>query len=195
MALMPTERMGPAARSFPTGQARGLKAHAEAHDCIMVRIRTDLPDTSSRREDAPQWRAPLGSYPDRQCQTPELRRRKPISLFILPPRAQASRRCQTQAPLSGKPPSCAKRFGPLTPSARSANLIAGDGTKNGPSRSEQRTGNKPKTTTRQEKPHTSSNPLPSSAESGANLTSSFKRRRSIRWRRVVTRSASPAATP
>jgi hypothetical protein len=31
------------------------------------------------------------------------------------------------------------RFGPLTPSARSANLIAGDGTKNGPSRSEQRT--------------------------------------------------------
>jgi len=37
----------------------------------------------------------------------------------------------TQAPLSGKPPSFAKRFGPLTPSARSANLIAGDGKKNG----------------------------------------------------------------
>src|SRR6202008_3313096 len=32
------------------------------------------------------------------------------------------------------------RFGPLTPSARSANLIAGDGTKNGFSSSEQRTG-------------------------------------------------------
>src|SRR5712675_1261928 len=32
------------------------------------------------------------------------------------------------------------RFGPLTPSARSGNLIAGDGTKNGLSRSEQRTG-------------------------------------------------------
>src|SRR5256885_8899966 len=31
------------------------------------------------------------------------------------------------------------RFGPLTPSARSANLIAGDGTKNSLSRSEQRT--------------------------------------------------------
>src|SRR5206468_8590888 len=31
------------------------------------------------------------------------------------------------------------RFGPLTPSARSANLIAGDGTKNGFPRSEQRT--------------------------------------------------------
>src|SRR4051812_39915500 len=32
------------------------------------------------------------------------------------------------------------RFGPLTPSARFANLIAGDGTKNGLSRSEQKTG-------------------------------------------------------
>ena len=31
------------------------------------------------------------------------------------------------------------RFGPLTPSARSANLIAGDGAKNGLSRSEQKT--------------------------------------------------------
>src|SRR5215471_9576448 len=35
----------------------------------------------------------------------------------------------------------------LTPSARPGNLIAGDGTKNGLSRSEQRTGNRPKTTT------------------------------------------------
>ena len=36
----------------------------------MVRIRTDLPDTSSRRQDAPQWRVPLGSYPDKQCRHP-----------------------------------------------------------------------------------------------------------------------------
>src|SRR5205823_12082862 len=42
---------GPAARSFA----------ADAHDCIMVRIQTDLPNTSLRHEDAPQWRAPLGS--------------------------------------------------------------------------------------------------------------------------------------
>src|SRR5258706_3890150 len=55
----------------------------------------------------------------------------PLSPVIVPPRAQASRRCEAQAPLSGKPPSCAKRFGPLTPSARSGNLIVGDGTKNG----------------------------------------------------------------
>jgi hypothetical protein len=32
---------------------------------------------------------------------------KPVSLFILAPRAQASRRCETQATLSGKPPSFA----------------------------------------------------------------------------------------
>jgi hypothetical protein len=48
MALMPEN--GPAARSFA----------ANAHDCIMVRIRMDLPHTSLRRKDAPQWRAPLG---------------------------------------------------------------------------------------------------------------------------------------
>src|ERR1700682_1907157 len=42
---------GPAARSFA----------ADAHDCIMVRIRTDLPYTSVRRENAPQWQAPLES--------------------------------------------------------------------------------------------------------------------------------------
>src|SRR5205085_3906915 len=51
----------------------------------------------------------------------------------------ASRRCETQAPLGGQAAKLCYRFGPLTPSARSANLIAGDGTKNGLSRSEQRT--------------------------------------------------------
>jgi len=45
---MPTDRMGPRPE-LPTGQARGLKAHADAHDCIMVRIRTDY-DT-----DPMQW--------------------------------------------------------------------------------------------------------------------------------------------
>ena len=50
LALDADRENGPAARSFPTGQARGLKAHADAHDCIMVRIRTDLPNT-----DPMQW--------------------------------------------------------------------------------------------------------------------------------------------
>src|SRR5258705_13868163 len=104
----------------------------------MVRIRMDLPHTSARREEAPQWRAPLGSYPDRQCQTPSSAG-NPISLFILPPRAQASRRCETQATLRRQAAKLCYRFGPLTPSARSGNLIAGDGMKNGLSRSEQKT--------------------------------------------------------
>src|SRR5271156_2111337 len=97
---------GPAARSFPTGQARGLKAHADAHDCIMVRIQTDLPHTSSRRKDAPQWRAPLGSYADRQCQTPELRRGAPLAVHrpsacsgVKACPGEGRGRCETQAPL------------------------------------------------------------------------------------------------
>jgi hypothetical protein len=39
LALDADRENGPAARSFPTGQARGLKAHADAHDGIMVRIK------------------------------------------------------------------------------------------------------------------------------------------------------------
>src|SRR5207248_6554293 len=56
------------------------------------------------------------------------------------------------------------RFGPLTPSARSANLIAGDGTKNGfpaPNKEPAKTKNHHLTG----KAHTSSNPSPSSGES------------------------------
>src|SRR5215472_7483736 len=34
-------------------------------------------------------------------------REKPVSQFIIAPRAQASRRCETEAPLDGKPPSFA----------------------------------------------------------------------------------------
>ena len=67
--------MGPAARSFA----------ADAHDCIMVRIQTDLPHTSVRREDAPMASSPRMIM----TQTPELRNEKPIALFIVPPRAQA----------------------------------------------------------------------------------------------------------
>src|ERR1700720_5055805 len=87
---MPTERMGPAARSFA----------ADAHDCIMVRIQTDLPNTSVRREDAPNGELPSDEHADinRRHQTLKLRKR-PISRFIVPPRARASRRCETQATL------------------------------------------------------------------------------------------------
>src|SRR5947209_18524003 len=88
-----------------------------------------------------QSRAPLGSSTDPQSgtdQKPALCK-KPVSQFIVAPRAQASRRCETQATLGGQAAKLCYRFGPLTPSARSANLIAGDATNNGLSRSEQRT--------------------------------------------------------
>ena len=64
---------------------------------------TILPNTSLWHEDAPQWRAPLGSS---GTDRPEAMQ-KPASLFIVAPRAQASRRCETQATLGGKPPSFA----------------------------------------------------------------------------------------
>ena len=76
---------GPAARSFPTGQARGLKAHADAHDRIMVRIkrsyRIQVCDTKIR----PQWRAPLGSSTDRQTSTDQAPKlcKKPVLQFIV----------------------------------------------------------------------------------------------------------------
>jgi hypothetical protein len=53
-----------------------------------------------------------------------------LSQFIIAPRAQGLKRCETQAPLGRQPAKLCYRFGPLTPSARSANLIAGDGAKN-----------------------------------------------------------------
>src|SRR5437870_2817012 len=87
---------------------------------------------------------PNGELPSDPCRqtgshrSPKLRK-KPLSQFIVAPRAQASRRCETQATLGGKAAKLCYRFGPLTPSARSANLIPGDGTKNGLSRSEQKT--------------------------------------------------------
>jgi len=79
------------------------------------------------------WQAPLGSSADGTVQTPKLYK-KSLPQFIVAARAQASRRCETQAPLGGQAAKLCYRFGPLTPCARSANLIAGDGTKNGLSR-------------------------------------------------------------
>jgi hypothetical protein len=105
MALMPTERMGPTARSFPTGQARGLKAHADAHDCIMVRIQTDLPHTSVRREIRANGELP-SDHPQkerRHRQTLELPKRglalagHPPSAFLAVKALQNTRAAKRQA--------------------------------------------------------------------------------------------------
>src|SRR3954447_14730939 len=51
-----------------------------------------------------QSRAPLGFSTDRQTGTVQTPRyAKSLPQFIVAARAQASRRCETQAPLSGKP--------------------------------------------------------------------------------------------
>ena len=68
-----------------------------------------------------------------------------IGRSILPLRAQASRRCETQAPLSSKPPSYASVSvpGPLPRAPGTRSQATGRRTA---FRSEQRTGNKPKGT-------------------------------------------------
>jgi hypothetical protein len=77
-----------------------------------------------------QWRALLGSSADRQPSDAGALQKAPVAVHhrsacsgvkalrnTSPARRQAAKLCY--------------RFGPLTPSARSANLIAGDGTRNG----------------------------------------------------------------
>src|SRR5215831_4989006 len=117
---MPTDRMGP-----PPGASPPMR---------MTASRSGSNDPTAYKSAARRCsHGELPSDPQQTAganQTPKLCK-KPVSAFIVAPRAQASRRCETQATLDGKAAKLCYRFGPLTPSARSANLIAGDGTKNG----------------------------------------------------------------
>ena len=121
MALDADRKNGPAARSFA----------ADAHDCIMVRIKrpyriqvcgtkmcpngelaSDPQQTDRHRPDAEAMqKAPVAVHRRSACSGVKALRNTSDA------RRQAAKLCY--------------RFGPLTPSARSANLIAGDGTKNG----------------------------------------------------------------
>ena len=68
----------------------------------MVRTRsgpTEYKFVASKR--CPNGELPSDPLTDRHRQTPKLCK-KPLSQFIIAPRAQASRRCETQASLSGK---------------------------------------------------------------------------------------------
>ena len=61
MALTPSQRMGLPPRNLPTGQARGLKAHVDAHGCIRSGL---LQTTEYKSVDAMfrvHWQVPLGS--------------------------------------------------------------------------------------------------------------------------------------
>jgi hypothetical protein len=131
MALDADRKNGPAARSFA----------ADAHDCIMVRIqrayRIQVCGVKMRRN------GELPSHPQQTrqpCtqQKPKLCKSSSPSSSSLPVCSgvktcpdEGRGRCETQATLGGKAAKLCYRFGPLTPSARSANLIAGDGMKNG----------------------------------------------------------------
>jgi hypothetical protein len=74
----------------------------------------------------PQWRAPLGSSTDRQPPSDAEAMQKPVSQVIIAPRAQASKALRNTSDARRQAAKRCYRFGP--PSARSANLIAGDGT-------------------------------------------------------------------
>ena len=92
LALDADRENGPAARSFA----------ADAHDCIMVRIKRSYRIQVCGTK-MPHWRAPLGSSTDRQAPSDAEAMQNPLSQFIIAPRAQASRRCETQPSPSGKP--------------------------------------------------------------------------------------------
>jgi len=96
----------------------------------MVRIQTDRPYTSVRREIRAQWRAPLGSSADRQPSNAGALQKAPVAVHHRSACSglKALRNTSAARRLAAK---LCYRFGPLIPSARSANLIAGDGTKNG----------------------------------------------------------------
>ena len=129
---MPTERMGPPPGALPPMRMTASWSGSKA----------DRPHTSLWREqrDAPHGKHPSDHFADRPRHTPSWEE-KPISLFIVPPRAQASRRCQTQATQSSKSPSSASVSVPCPLPRAPGNLIAGDGAKNAFPRSEPRTGN------------------------------------------------------
>ena len=130
MALDADRKNGPAARSFA----------ADAHDCIMVRIKRPHRIQVCGTKMRPQWRAPLGfSKIDRHRQTLKLCSKKaPVAVHhrsacsgvkACPWLEQGALRNTSDARRQAA--KLCYRFGPLTPSARSANLIVGDGTKNG----------------------------------------------------------------
>jgi hypothetical protein len=117
--LMPTERMGPPPGALPP--MRMTASWSGSNDPTAYKSVT-------RR--CTQWRALLGSSADRQPSDAGALQKAPVAVHhrsacsgvkalrnTSPARRQAAKLCY--------------RFGPLTPSARSANLIAGDGTRNG----------------------------------------------------------------
>src|SRR6478736_5854927 len=94
----PDRKNGPAARSFA----------ADAHDCIMVRIKRPYRIQVCGTKMRPQWRAPLGfSKIDRHRQTLKLCRKKAPVAGDHRSACSGVKALRTQATLGGKPPSFA----------------------------------------------------------------------------------------
>ena len=116
--LMPTERMGPPPGASPP--MRMTASWSRSNDPYRIQVC----GTKMR-----QWRTPLG-FLNGPRQTPKLCK-KPVSQLIIAPRAQGLKALRNTSAARRQAAKLCYRFGPLTPSARSADLIAGDGTKNG----------------------------------------------------------------
>src|SRR6476646_11880831 len=130
LALDADRENGPAARSFA----------ADAHDCIMVRIKRSYRIQVCGTKSAPNGELPSDpQQADRQ--SPTRARSYAKARLAVHHRYACSgvKALRNTSPASRQAAKLCYRFGPLTPSARSANLIAGDGTKNGLCRSEQKT--------------------------------------------------------
>jgi hypothetical protein len=122
MATDADQENGPAARSLA----------ADAHDGIMVRIHDPTEYKSVARRCAPMASSPrITQQTDRQ---PPTRHEAMQKAHLLVHHRSACSGLKALRNTSAARRHAAKlcyRFGPLTPSARSANLIAGDGMKNG----------------------------------------------------------------
>src|SRR4029077_6722589 len=128
MALMPTERMGPPPGASPP--MRMIASWSGSNDPTVYK------SVAGRCR---QWRAPLG---DRHRPDAEAMQKAPVAVHH---RSACSgiKRCETQAPLGGKPPSFAtvRSLDPFR-ALREPDRRRRDEERL--SRSEQRTGNKPK---------------------------------------------------
>src|SRR5437867_4412208 len=119
---------------------------ADAHDCIMVWIRMESTEYKCvARRSAPDGELPSDHHADT---TSGIRRRiskkGPVSPFILPSRAQASRRCETQASAKAACRQAALAFRSLDAFRALQEPDRRRRDEERPSRSEQRTISKPK---------------------------------------------------
>ena len=121
MALMPTERMGPPPGALPPMRMTASWSGSDRTYRIQV----------GGAKMRPNGKLPSDHHSDRRRQTLELRRK--ARLPVHPPFACSGVKALRNTSLAkAASRQAALAFRSLDPFARSGNLIAGDGTKNGP---------------------------------------------------------------